>query len=595
MNSILQVFFYSIISGAFLSVAIPNELYLLGCPVISFIAIIPYYIAIKKSPSYKVAFWCGFIQSITTHFISSYWLAFFKDFAIFTLGGSALATGLFGGYFGVMAFLPYSLNKQNKLSDYQYHKRFYQNTSFKVLYFCAIYVFYEYIKSSGFLGYPWGTISSSMYKFSIFTQIASITGTYGISFLTVMANLLLVELFCYYKKSKFLEQTQKKLLFADIKYPLVTFCLLFSLSLLYGTYEYFKTRTPVKSINTVMVQHNLDPWNAYDDESNILKLQELTESQLFNTGDSFKKPQLVVWSEGALLKSFPNSVSRYNSFPYDYPLISFIQNMSIPLLTGGSYTESELKPDGSLYTKHYNSTIFFNEKGEFKGHYGKIHLVPFAELIPGLDNPFIYNLLNKIASFSSGWAPGKQLVYFNVKGNSLVNKENQFIQNVQVSDDQLQENEAYIKISTPICFDDAFTDTMRPLYLNGSEAFFNVSDDSWSLTKSSEYQHFAIASYRAIEYRTTLVRTTNAGYTVVVDPAGKILADLPLFEAKALSYEVPVYEREITPYAFFGNWLPALCIIFYLFTCIYSVYTFTSTDFIPSEKKSKTKNSKSKK
>lgn len=593
MKSILQVFFYSVISGLFLSCAIPNEIYLLGCPIISFIAIIPYYLAIKKSPSYKVAFWCGFIQAITTHLISSYWLAFFKDYAIFTLGGSAFATGLFGGYFGVLAYLPYSLNKRNRLSYFQCQKKFYQTTSFKVIYFCAIYVFYEYIKSSGFLGYPWGTISSSMYKFPVFMQIASITGTYGITFLTVFANVLLVELFVYYKRKNCLDGIQKKYIFNDIKAPVVTFAILFSLSMIYGTYQYYEKRNPIKSIRTLMVQHNLDPWHGLDDESNILKLQSLTKQELLNNNG--KTPQLIVWSEGALLRPFPGHMGIYYSFPEESPLIPFIQETGIPLLTGGAYSEIIAKPDGTYFTKYYNSTLLFNEQGELKGHYAKIHLVPFAELIPGIDNPIIFKLLNKIVSFSNGWAPGKQLTYFNVKANSLINQKKAFVNNVNLYSEPLNNDETFVKISTPICFDDAFTDTMRPLFLNGSEVFFNVSDDSWSLQKSSEYQHFVIASYRAIEYRTTLVRTTNAGYTVVVDPAGKILSDLPLFEAATLTYDIPVYERKLTTYAFFGNWLPVSCIIIFFFACFFSVYTFSPTDFIESEKRSKNKNSKSKK
>ena len=593
MKLILQVFFYSLISGVFLSCAIPNELYLLGCPIISFIAIIPYYLAIKKSPSYKVAFWCGFIQAITTHLISSYWLAFFKDYAIFTLGGSALATGLFGGYFGILAFLPYALNYKNKLSYFQSKKKFYQTISFKILYFCVIYVCYEYVKSSGFLGYPWGTISSTMYNFPIFMQIASITGTYGITFLTVFANLLLVEFYIYYTKKNNLEGSQKINIFNDIKNPAITFLILFSISMLYGVFQYYEKRNPVKSIRTLMVQHNLDPWNSMNDESNILKLQALTKQALFNNTE--EKPQLIVWSEGAILRTFPGHMGMYNSFPEESPLIPFIQETGIPLITGGSYSEMISKSDGKSFTRYYNSTLLFNEQGELKGHYAKIHLVPFAELIPGIENPIVFKLLNKIANFSSGWTPGKQLTYFNIKANSLINSNKAYVRNINIDLPPLADNEAYVKISTPICFDDAFTDTMRPLYLNGSEVFYNVSDDSWSLTKSSEYQHFVIASYRAIEYRTTLVRTTNAGYTVVVDPAGKILGDLPLFEASTLIYDVPVFERKLTTYAIFGNWLPVLCIIFFFLVFITSVFSFSKTDFIESEKHPKNKNSKSKK
>ena len=128
---------------------------------------------------------------------------------------------------------------------------------------------------------------------------------------------------------------------------------------------------------------------------------------------------------------------------------------------------------------------------------------------------------------------------------------------------------------------------MRPLFLNGTELFVNITDDSWSLKKSSEIQHFVIASYRAIEYRTTLVRSANAGYSVVVSPSGKVIADLPLFEEAALDFDIPVYKRVMTTYARFGNWLPYLCLIFFAACSVYAWKTFSPYDYIPSERKKK--------
>ncbi|MBQ4331082.1 MAG: apolipoprotein N-acyltransferase, partial [Spirochaetaceae bacterium] len=95
----------------------------------------------------------------------------------------------------------------------------------------------------------------------------------------------------------------------------------------------------------------------------------------------------------------------------------------------------------------------------------------------------------------------------------------------------------------------------------GSEVFVNITNDSWSMTNSAEYQHFAIASYRAIEYRTTLIRSTNSGYSVVVDPRGMVIADMPLFEAASRYTSVPVYQRTTTVYSMVGDWVPATCFV----------------------------------
>ena len=97
MEVILQVF-YSFFSGCMLSLSIPNEIYEFGSPVFTLFAFIPYYILFsRKIKTYKQAFFAGFIQTITTHLLSSYWLAYFKDFAIITLGASAFGTGMIYG------------------------------------------------------------------------------------------------------------------------------------------------------------------------------------------------------------------------------------------------------------------------------------------------------------------------------------------------------------------------------------------------------------------------------------------------------------------------------------------------------------------
>ncbi|MBQ7165972.1 MAG: hypothetical protein IJR93_03350, partial [Treponema sp.] len=120
-----------------------------------------------------------------------------------------------------------------------------------------------------------------------------------------------------------------------------------------------------------------------------------------------------------------------------------------------------------------------------------------------------------------------------------------------------QENpDNFVTFSVPICFEDAFADVCTPLFKLGTEVFMNITNDAWSHTASAEYQHYAIASYLAIEYRTTLVRAANSGYTVVLDPAGRVLADLPLFTEAALSFPVPVYAHKETVFSLLGDWLP---------------------------------------
>ena len=186
-----------------------------------------------------------------------------------------------------------------------------------------------------------------------------------------------------------------------------------------------------------------------------------------------------------------------------------------------------------------NAALFFDHAGEYQGYYGKMQLVPFAEVIPGAQYEWVRKLLDAIVGFSSGWTPGTELTLFTVP--------------LKTGGD--------VTISIPICFEDAFPMVCRALFKAGSEIFVNITNDSWSMTNSAEYQHFAIASFRAMEFRTTLIRSTNSGYSVVVNPKGQVIADMPLFEETSLYTSVPIYQRTMTVYCLFGNWLPALCFI----------------------------------
>ena len=609
MELILQVIFSSVFSGLLLSAAIPNEVYLFGCPVFTLFAFIPLYLIFNKIKDFKLAFLAFFLQTLTTHLVSSFWLAYFKDFAIFTLGASALGTACIGGAFGLYFFLPYySTSSQNKLNENSLKLQIFQAPVFRILYFAAIYTLYEWAKSSGFLGYPWGTVSSAMYKWPLLMQTASITGTYGITFVIIMFNAIAAEfLMLYYgnyslQKTKYCQTVQMAKLLG----------MLLALMLLHGLVQYDIVRKPIKELTAILVQQNSNPWDEDSDEKSILVSQRLTQEKIDELKMQDRKADLVIWSEGCLHKNFPGGENYYTWFPPEKPLVEFVKDIKVPCIFGGSVTRSrKFMHNGKKVSRreYYNSALLFDEDGHYRGYYAKNHLVPFAEALPFMEVPAIHAFMEKVVGISAGWTPGDQYVYFDVPCRVTENFRLPAVKDIDLNKDymqqKLEEKTPYtVRLSTPICFDDAFTDIMRPLFLNGCELFVNITDDSWSLKRSSEIQHFVIASYRAIEYRTTLIRSANAGYSVVVDPAGKVIADQPLFEESSIVYDVPVYEHKMTTYARFGNWLPYLCIVIFVLCCVYAWFIFEEWDYIPSERKikkskksdkKKKKNSKNKK
>lgn len=534
-----------------ISAGIPNEVLPFGSASLGLVSTIPLYIAIRKSRTQKDAFIICFINAAAVNLMSSFWLGNFHGFAMFTLGASTIGTGFVMAFISQAFYLPVLL--QENWTGGKLFASADENApwiTLRTLWFASVYTIWEWCKSSGFLGYPWGTLSMTAYTVPFLTQIADITGTYGVTFLMAFFAASSGEALVLMQKSAHLARLSSR---GAAARAFETCAALFALSVAYGAFEYAKPRTQTKTLNAVLVQQNGDPW--LKGEANSIRVsKELTEKKIGEMRSVGEECDLVVWSEAVLTKRFPNARSYYASFPEDEPLLDFIKRMDTPFVIGGPVTLN-------LKMRQYgNSALLFDRHGDYKGSYQKMHLVPFAELIPGVQIEFVRNIMKSMVGFSYGWYPGKCVTTFEIpiSGNAKDTRLRKTISIVEGAgpDEYPEKPRDSVVIATPICFDDTAVEVCRAMFLSGSEVFINVTNDAWSRTESAETQHAVVAHYRAIEYRTTLARCTNAGYTVVFGPNGRDLSNLPLFVEDALAARIPVFERQITLYARLGNWLP---------------------------------------
>lgn len=573
-HAFLQVF-CAIFSGLLQGFAISNEILPFGSPLLGLFCLVPLYVALYRAKSYRGAFSIFALQTLTVHLFSSYWLYNFHGYALWSLGASAFGTALLGGLTGIVIFfIPRQMcfNRSKTELEEAGGKRVHL-IPLRILWFAFSFVFWEWIKSTGFLAYPWGTLFMTAYKWKIMTQMADITGVWGITFLFALFNAIVAEGF---NVLNMLIHSQNPSVPAfTYKKTAKATAILMILTAVYGIFQYLVPRSVKKELNAIIVQQNVDPWEG-GDAASISISSRLTEREVSRMRSEGKEPDLVLWSEGALVYAFPSAIDYYSNEPEEESLTDFIKRMNVPFLIGGNTLTDK------AHRKMSNSAILFDRRGEYAGFYSKIHLVPFGEIVPFMDNPLFKSFMTNVVGLSYTTTPGNQYVLFKVPLNSSSILSAPLRDGLEpygtieldasgrVDSDaamkyiiNLNENpESYVWFSTPICFEDAFNDVCRPLFNSGSEIFLNITNDSWSKTPSSEYQHFIVASFRAIEYRTTLVRCANAGYSVVVAPNGKILNDMAVFTEDALGCSIPIYEHKNTVYSILGDWFVYLTFIF---------------------------------
>jgi apolipoprotein N-acyltransferase len=116
------------------------------------------------------------------------------------------------------------------------------------------------------------------------------------------------------------------------------------------------------------------------------------------------------------------------------------------------------------------------------------------------------------------------------------------------------------RFGTFICYEAIFPDEIRRFARGGAELLINVSNDGWFGRSAAPAQHLMMSRVRAIESRRWMLRDTNNGFTVVVDPYGRIVASLAPDIRGQLDAPYD-FRSDLTLYARFGDWFAWLCVI----------------------------------
>jgi apolipoprotein N-acyltransferase len=238
---------------------------------------------------------------------------------------------------------------------------------------------------------------------------------------------------------------------------------------------------------------------------------------------------VLIWPESA----FPFILSRDAGALAE---IGAVLPQDTVLVTGAARADDEARPSGRA--RYFNAIQVIASGGHILDSYDKVHLVPFGEYLP-FQTAFDRLGMRQFVHVPGGFEAGSKSRLLVVPGLPAV--------------------------APLICYEAIFPGEVVPAEAPRPGLLLNVTNDGWFGATIGPYQHFAQARLRAIEEGLPLIRAANTGISAIVDPYGRVLAELPLGAEGVLDgglpqpIAAPVFAR--SPFASaFSVWIAVLAI-----------------------------------
>jgi apolipoprotein N-acyltransferase len=379
-----------------------------------------------------------------------------------------------------------------------------------------LWVCTEYMVTHVLTGFPWGLIGYGQGKNLYFVQMASVTGIYGLSFILVLFQCS----FVYSIKSR-------------TKSPFFAALALVVLIHVAGFVSIKPATATNDSFSASVIQGNV---------SSDITWSELSASEIENIFNQHLElsrrahlsgSRLIVWPEFSVPLCFSCPYGIYQGFKDR--LFQFASETGCTLLLG-----TNEKKDSEGETEYFNTALVLKPDLTVD-RYFKIHLVPFGEYTPYRK---VFSFITRVTHAIGDVTPGKEQKLLDYEG---------------------------AKFGSPICFEIIFPDLVRRFVKKGAHFLVTITNDGWYGRSAAPYQHFAMATVRAVENRRYLLRSATTGISGIIDPYGRILASSALMTQTFLTEMITPQEKN-TLYTQYGDVLPyvslTLTIIFFILALI---------------------------
>lgn len=265
-------------------------------------------------------------------------------------------------------------------------------------------------------------------------------------------------------------------------------------------------------LKTAIVQANVGAATKHERPGDgIRRYRRMTEEAMRIPGIG-----LVVWPESGLNRPVTPDTATLEGV--------VAREVTTPMIVGAL----RVAP-GERRRRMWNSAFAVGDDGRILAHYDKIQLLAFGEYVPG-DSiyPQIYDLLPYSSHFERGQTRAPLPV-------------------------------GPYQLSADICYEDILPGFIRslmgPIDDDGTRphAMVNLTNDSWYGPHEPPI-HLALATFRSIEHRRWLVRSTATGISAFVDSSGRLAQRSGFETEEILVQDVPMVAGGPTVYGRLGDW-----------------------------------------
>ena len=345
----------------------------------------------------------------------------------------------------------------------------------------AAWVSGEYLRGTLLSGFQWVVLGDSQVDVLPVAQLASVGGVYAVSLFVAFVNAALAYALLATARAR-----MRTIAGAVVALVLVG---------VWGTWRVADgslTRAGAP-IRIGLIQGNVEQKAKWDPT----QARRIFTTYIAMTRDAVRRgAQYVIWPESATPFMFEEDAGGGQA------LRGLAREVQVPIQFGSDQMERGATPH------LYNAAFLLAPDCTTSAGYRTMQLVPFGEFIP-LQHwiSFLSPLVGGLATF----AAGESVTMLPVAGHQA---------------------------STAICYEVIFPHLAREAVARGSELLTTITNDAWYGTTSAPYQHFALASMRAIEQGRYLVRAANTGISGAVDPYGRVVEKSAIFEQTGMVVDV---------------------------------------------------------